>query len=259
MPISQRAIITKLVCPECGHDNEPERVYCHDCGARLDRSAAVTGKSREEALDETRRRVRSMFDPTRAKIRFWFFRTAKLMLAACALAAVIQMISPPDVPPPVKSSLLLSQIALELENAITYHRPAQLQYTEDQVNAHLTYALRNKQSMLDKPLLEFKRAIVGLEEGRLKLTTERSLLGLSLYSSVSYLVTTREGHVTVTTNGGSIGRVAIHPELMRWADGIFADVWAALDRERKLVAKMASIEIHPKSVVLNTVAPSTVQ
>lgn len=251
--------MTKLACPECGHDNEPERVYCHSCGARLERSGVAIGKSREETFHETRRRVRSIFDPTGVKIRFWFFRTAKLILAACAAAAVIEMISPPDVPPPVKSSLLLSPIALELENAVTYHRPAQLQYSEDQVNAHLAYALKNKRAALDKPLLEFKRAIVRLEEGRLKLTTERSLFGVSLYSSVSYLVTLREGHTTATPNAGSIGRVPIHPQLMRLVDGIFADVWAALDRERKLVARMASIEVHSKRVVLNTPAPVAVQ
>jgi hypothetical protein len=251
--------MTKLICPECGHDNEPERVYCHSCGARLDHSGAAVGKSREEALHETRRRVRNMFDPNRAKIRSWFFCTAKLILAACAAAAVIQMISPPDVAPPVKRSPVLSQIALELENAVTYHQPPQLQYSEDQVNAHLAYALKNKQSTLDKPLLEFKRAVVGLDENRLKLTTERSLLGLSLYSSVSYVVTMRQGHINAATNGGSIGRVPIHPELMRLIDGIFADVWTALDRERKLVAKMASIELHPKTVVLNATAPAAVQ
>jgi hypothetical protein len=248
-----------LVCPECGHDNEPERVYCHNCGARLDRSAAPTPKSPEEAFDETRRRVRSMFDPTGVKIRFWFFWTAKSILAGCAAAAVIQMISPPDVPPPIKRSFLLSQIALELENAASYHRPSQLQYSEDQVNAHLAYVLRNKQSTLNKPLLEFKRAIVGLDESRLKLTTERSLLGLSLYSSVSYVVMMRGGHINAVTSGGSIGRVPIHPELMRFIDGIFADVWAALDRERKLVSKMASIDIHPKTVVLNATGPPPVQ
>ena len=30
--------MTKLICPECQHENEPERMYCHSCGARLDRS-----------------------------------------------------------------------------------------------------------------------------------------------------------------------------------------------------------------------------
>ena len=27
-----------LVCPDCQHENEPQRIYCHSCGARLDRS-----------------------------------------------------------------------------------------------------------------------------------------------------------------------------------------------------------------------------
>src|SRR5207248_2542951 len=37
----------QLTCPECRRDNEAERIYCHDCGARLDRSALAgytTGK-----------------------------------------------------------------------------------------------------------------------------------------------------------------------------------------------------------------------
>src|SRR6516225_2034765 len=29
----------QLTCPDCQRENEAERIYCHDCGARLDRSA----------------------------------------------------------------------------------------------------------------------------------------------------------------------------------------------------------------------------
>ena len=32
---------------------------------------------------------------------------------------------------------------------------------------------------------------------------------------------------------------------------IFADLWSALERERKLVAKMGAIEFHEKSVLLS--------
>jgi hypothetical protein len=248
--------MTKLACPECGHENEPERVYCHNCGARLERSTLGPGKSREEAVQETRRRVRNLFDPTRVKIRFWFFRTAKLVLGACAAAALIQILSSPDLPPPVKPLLLLSQLNLELENAATYHRPAQLQYSEDQVNAYLAYALKSKQSSLNKPLLEFKRAVVGFNEGQINLTTERSLFGLSLYSSAFYGVTLHDGQIVATNKGGSIGRIPVHPQAMRFGDAIFADVWSALERERKLISKMGAIEFHPKTVALAAPAPA---
>ena len=42
----------------------------------------------------------------------------------------------------------------------------------------------------------------------------------------------------------------IHPEIMRYADAILGDVWKALERYRKEVAKLAAIEFHPQQVVL---------
>ena len=43
----------KLVCPECQRQNEPERIYCHDCGARLDRSALAKVAPKMEAPEQT--------------------------------------------------------------------------------------------------------------------------------------------------------------------------------------------------------------
>jgi hypothetical protein len=37
---------------------------------------------------------------------------------------------------------------------------------------------------------------------------------------------------------------------MKYADLLFRDLWAALDRERKAVSKMGAIEFHPQAVVL---------
>jgi hypothetical protein len=245
--------MTKLICSECGHENESERIYCHDCGARLDRSAA-TLKAPKEGRAETQRRVRNLFDPTRIKIRLFFFRVSKLVLGACAAAAVIQMVLPPDVPPPVKTLLLPSQITLELENAITYHRPEELQFTEEQVNSYFEYALKSKQSALNKPLLDFKRVTIGFAEGKIALTAERSLFGLSLYSGSLYAINLKEGKIAATNKGGSIGRLPVHPVIMQFTDFIFADLWSALERERKLVAKMGAIEFHQNNVLLR--APS---
>jgi hypothetical protein len=242
--------MVKLACAECGHENESERIYCHACGERLDRSAVIPKRSAQEGLKETQRRVRRIFDPTRAKMRFWFFRTSKLALGAFATAAAIQIFSTPDVPPPSKPLLLPSQLNFDLENAINYHRPAQLQYSEDQVNAYLAYALKIKQSALDKPLLDFRRVVVGFGEGDLKVTAERAFFGFSIYSGSSYKLKLQDGKVLASNNGGSLGRIPVHPLLMRGLDVIFADVWSALDRERKLVSKMGTIELHPKSVVL---------
>jgi hypothetical protein len=239
----------KLVCPECARENEPERIYCHDCGARLDRSSLAKVAPKGEDPKETHRRLRSMLDPGRLKMRLMFFKISKLILGACALAVLITMLLPPlDVPERVKS-IGLQQISLDLENASTGHGAAPLRYTEGQVNTFLVNVLKSKQAALSK-LLQFERAFVTFEEGVCQITAERSLLGFSVFTATSHNVTLENGTLTASNNGGRIGRMPIHPIIMKFGDILFTDLWTALDREKKSVSKMGAIEFHPKTVVL---------
>jgi hypothetical protein len=239
----------KLVCPECRRENEPERIYCHDCGARLDRTALAKIAPKGEDVKETQRRLRSMLDPQRAKMRHLFFKTSKLILGALATAALVQMVLPPDLPARPKTGEFPPQINLDLENAVMNHQTAPLQYTETQVNAYLGSALKSKQAALSK-LLQFERAFVSFDETACRVTAERSLLGYSVYTSTSSKVSVQNGTLSATNTGGSIGRLPIHPLIMKYGDVMFADLWAALDREKKSVAKMGAIEFHPQAVVL---------
>jgi hypothetical protein len=239
----------KLICPECRRENEPERIYCHDCGARLDRTALAKIAPKGEDAKETQRRLRNMLDPQRAKMRLLFFRVSKLILGAFAAAAIVQMLLPPDVPARAKTGDFPPQIGLDLENAAMSHGAAPLQYTEAQVNAYLGSALRSKQAALGK-LLQFERAFVNFDESVCRVTAERSLFGFSVFTATSSKVTLQDGTLSASNNGGSIGRLPIHPLLMKYADPLFGDLWTALDRERKSVAKMDAIEFHPQAVVL---------
>jgi hypothetical protein len=239
----------KLICPECRRENEPERIYCHDCGARLDRSALAKVAPKGEDPKETHRRLRSMFDPQRARIRLIFFKVSKLILGACALATLIQMLMPADVPARVKGGELPPQINFDLEKATEAPGGAPLTYPEAQVNAYLGGALRSKQAALSK-LLQFERALVKFDESSCRITVERSLFGFSVYTATSHIVSLQDGKLVASNNGGSIGRLPIHPALMKYADILFGDLWTALDREKKLVMKMGGMEFHPQTVIL---------
>ncbi|MDP9100436.1 MAG: zinc ribbon domain-containing protein [Verrucomicrobiota bacterium] len=239
----------KLICPECRRENEAERIYCHDCGARLDRTALAKEAPKGEDVKETRRRLKSLLDPGRVKMRLMFFKVSKLILGALAAAAVVQMILPPDVPAPVKTSEFPPQINLDLENAAMNHGQAPLRYTEAQVNAYLGGTLKSKQAALSS-LLQFERAVVTFDETVCRITAERSLFGFSFFTTTSTKVTFQDGKMVASNNGGSIGRLPIHPLIMKYGDPLFGDLWAALDRERKSIAKMSAIEFHPQAVVL---------
>src|SRR5436853_2852094 len=132
-------VVSKIFCSECQRENEAERVYCHECGARLDRSTVVAKK---EPPTDVRKRVRKMFDPQWARIRAFFFKTSRVVLAAGAAGLVAAMALPPELPAQSKTEVLASQVRLDMEAALEKHQPAQMDFSEEQVNAYLSSALK---------------------------------------------------------------------------------------------------------------------
>ena len=240
----------KLICAECRHENEAERIFCHNCGERLDRSAAAALKRVEDPREAHRRLQKMLQGPSRT--RHNFFLACKLLLAAAATAAVLQMILPPDFPVAVKASLPV-QLDLELEKANSH--PTVLELSQQDVNAYLTSRLNSKKKALNKPLLDWERAAVIFKEGFCVVGWERSIFGYPIYSQASYRIDINGGKIVGTNKGGWIGRLPIHPALMPYANVIFADLWSALDRESKLVAKMKTVEFHDGTVTFTSAAP----
>src|SRR5437667_6741767 len=127
--------MTKLVSGECRHENAAERIYCHHCGERLDRSAAAARKPMVDPT-ETHRRLQKMLEPP-SRVRHNFFAVSKLVLAAVAAAALVEMALPPELPAPTK--IVSPQIDVDLENV--HLRTSLLESSQDYLNAYLTYRL----------------------------------------------------------------------------------------------------------------------
>jgi hypothetical protein len=239
--------MTKLTCAECRHENEAERIYCHNCGERLDRSVVARQNKAEDPQVEARRRLQKMLGPPN-QVRRNFFAVSKLALAAAVVAALVEIALPPDVPAPTKTAP--TQVDFDLENVASHQKAGPLEYSQDQINAYLTYRLTGKKKTLDKPLLTFVRATTTFREGVCTIVMERSLFGYSLFTSTSHRIETDAGKVSATNIGGSIGRLPIHPAIMQYGDIIFADLWSALSRESKLLGKMGAVNFHDGSVTI---------
>src|SRR5438270_7497128 len=238
----------KVTCTECRHENEAERIYCHNCGERLDRSPVLAQKKTQDPGDERRRLQKMMEGPS--KLRRNFFAISKLALGAIAAAALVEIALPPDLPAPTKA--VPPQMDLDLESAAAFKKPGPFEYSQEQVNAYLAYRLTSKKKALNKPLLDFVRATASFREGACTIGMERSLYGYSLFSRTSYRIETGAGKIGATNVGGWIGRMPVHPVIMRFGDIIFADLWSALDRERKLLGKMGAVNFHDGSVSITT-------
>ncbi|HEY8669326.1 MAG TPA: zinc ribbon domain-containing protein [Terriglobales bacterium] len=244
--------MTKLVCPDCQHENEPERIYCHNCGARLERSALIREKAAtDESGAQAREHLKKMFRPGRGQGKRAVVKFLKILLGAACLAVIIQLILPPDLPIQPNEIGFAPMINMDLGSALESHRPAQLSYNEEQVNSYLAASLRRSNSPAKEGFFPLARILVKFEEGVCGINIERQFFGLSIYSGSSYRVTVGDGKIASANIGGYIGRMPIHPALMKAADTLFfSKAWETLARERKDVTKLGGIEFHPQAVRL---------
>ena len=56
-----------------------------------DRAGRIAANRSKEPVDDTRKRVRKMFDPHRARMRAMFFRVSKFVLGAAGLAFALAL------------------------------------------------------------------------------------------------------------------------------------------------------------------------
>ncbi len=245
--------MTKLVCPDCRHENEPERIYCHNCGSRLDRSAIKKEKiESEENAEGTHDRLKKLFDPARGRSKAIAVKAIKVILGALALATLIELLSPPDLPAQVKSESFAPMISMDLLSALESHNPPRLTYSQAQANEYLISSIRRSNSPAKEGFFPIERIFVQFAEGICRIHVAYHFVGLTLFNGSYYRVAVEQGKILASSEGGYLGRMPIHPWLVRHLDFLFQKTWQTLDREHKQVARLAGIEFHPQSVTLIT-------
>lgn len=243
--------MTKLICPDCQHENETERIYCHNCGARLDRRGLEKEQVQEGSGEEkTRQHLTKMFSPNRGLGKQVAVRFVKLLLGALCLAAVIVMLLPPDLPPALKNYDFAPLINRDIVSALATGQPTMLVYNEEQVNSYLAATLRRKDSSSQHGLFPLRRIFVQFAEGKCAVHLQRQIFRLSIFTGNTSRVEIVNGKIVATSEGGYIGRMPIHSSIMKYADFLFGKAWECLARERDSVSRLARIEFHPQTVNL---------
>jgi hypothetical protein len=239
-----------LTCPQCGYVNEAERVYCHNCGAKLDRSLLPKEDDKEtrDSIERTRKRVRKMTNPGRG------LQDVKTLLGtlfwAALVAAVILIAREPDGIPPRQDNVLADRmIGSELLDALESPQPRAIQFNERDINQHLAGTRSKTKGYFG---IKFERAFAALDPGVIRIGMQQSLWGFPVYSSVGYKLQIKGGRLVATTIDGSFGRLKIHPELMQYASASFRQLWGALTREKEQLDKMQGVRIEKGRIIFWT-------
>jgi hypothetical protein len=236
-----------LKCAQCGYENEPERVYCHNCGTKLDRSLLPKETvSRQESLKATRRRVKKMTNPGRGLAEL---KTGLSVLAWAALiAAVYLLLSPPGQLPSPQKEAEATLISVLISDAVDARQAASLSFTEADVSQHLRSRVKGASVI---PGMTFKRAYGALGEGTITMGIQQELFGYPIYSTVEYRLTNQAGEVRAERIGQFFGRLGIDPRIPK-LDAPFAKIWASLKPEQQLWQRAQAVTISKGKMLVVT-------
>lgn len=248
---SDSAAAGNLPCGQCNYENEAERVYCHNCGAKLDRSLLpkeAEKAAKTETPEQARSRIKKMTNPQTGGALREVKTAVNVLLYSALLAALFLVTQKPDDVPQVNKELTQRFISSEMMDLMDSPQPRRVDFSESEVNAHLKQSLKSKDGAI--PGMEFTRAYVNLLPGALRIGSEQSLFGLPLYSGVLYRLEVKDAKFTPTILGGNFGRLAVHPAIMQHLDFFFQKLWAAFKKEREQMDKLQMVILQKGTITL---------
>jgi hypothetical protein len=247
--MSNKPLSATLKCSSCGHENEPERVYCHNCGSKLDRSLLPKSEAQKgESAEEAQRRVKKMMNPRRAGAGFNHVKIGVQVVVFAVLVSSVYLIwqKPDEVPDARKDYLPALDPGDLWEKLMQVQTANAITLPEDDLNYHIS---RNIKASEGAAGIKFVRAAVDLKPGIVTVFVERDAWGLPLYSSASYRPVVKNGKVSGEMIDTRIGRLGIHPAapefFSSWA---VSGIWKAFEKEIKQSDRLSEIKVEDSRV-----------
>lgn len=235
-----------IKCAECGHVNEPERVYCHNCGAKLDRSLLPKPADKKENAEEARKRYNKMVNPGSN----WAVRDAKTLCKVLVGAALVASLGlycmPPENAPERAEEIGTMQIRDLWSSQMEAPGITAVNYTEASANSYL------KTLKADDGFVKYKGAFVKFSPGVITFYVKREISGFPMWSSVDYKPVVKDGKFLPQVIGVHYGRLGIDPIAAFAQDWGVGPVLKVLQPSFKGLDRIGAIEVAEGRVTITT-------
>lgn len=244
----------KLVCTQCQHENEIERVYCHNCGEKLDRSLLPPVDAVKESEEQAKagKKIKKMMNPGRFSLLRNLRTFALIVIFAALVAAVFLATLAPETVPPEKTERLADVEVAEVWSGMMNTRPSvSVAFKEFDINYYLRKAVKGSDGTLGTKL---DRVFAHFAPGLITITIQRNAWGLRLYNSITFKPDLADGKWKADVKRVTFGRLTIPAGLAKMTRldtstlGAFSKVF---EKEIKQLDRVASIE--PKESVISFV------
>ncbi|MFQ3578389.1 MAG: hypothetical protein SNJ52_05195 [Verrucomicrobiia bacterium] len=257
-------------CHACGHENELQRVYCHNCGQKLDRSKIQQPKE-SKLREEAKRQVQKTLKPPYPYFRRIVLPVLQTLILAAITACLINMFTPGRMPeaPSDQERMNPPQIPLFLEQIISSPTGGRVTFTDKQLTAWLATQVRSNVASglgytieLDRVALECFPGIVRVYLSRKVTAGTGGKQGRSSDNETSfpivvagdYQVSLNDKDQTLSAKclGIRVGRLWIPALIAQPSQAfLFADLGKVFQRDRKLLEKLHGIEVEKNRVTLS--------
>lgn len=239
-----------LRCTSCGHDNDPTRVYCHNCGLKLERGSASapppTGFTHPTDVAKMRRPRQPI-----AWGKYFGFVVRLFVIAALIAIAVMAFLPPRDIPPTVEPDEgLAERLSGLLDDAASANSPRAFAVPATDVERwFVTVARFAKPDSAVK--LSPRRIYSEQGEGFVRIGMQTSLLGAAdLYFEGDYAAAPDGEGFTLRPLRYSVGRLPL-PVALGWpVERQFRGLGEALAIPLRQLAGASHIGIAPDAVTL---------
>lgn len=249
-------------CEQCGHDNDLTRIFCQECGSRLERPADLPTAAPPPLVaagpDRRLAKVKKQ-GPSLGKLAGTVFRLAIL---AAVLAVLIQLLRAPlDIPPPVSPRDPQGEVARRLiESASQSPSPVSIGVSQDAINSILSSSLKVTAAEGSSPLkAEIQRIYVVFKAGAMQVGMEQRIQNWPIYVSMDVVPQKNGSAWEGKVIGAQIGRLPIHPLLAPLVKRLFAPLAEVLQPEFTRYSHLKSIDFQPGQAMLNWSGGRTVQ
>ena len=244
-----------IACKECGHVNEGERVYCHNCGTKLDRSTLAVQQQKIESNEQRRRRVYKLLNPNGWFSPIRFLREATKTVAYAALAAVFidAALPPEDVPemPQTKVAMDAPDLGIVLENLAATAPGQKFRISEKEINGYLKNTVRTKpDGNWLSSFVEFQRAFANIQPESFRITSQNAIYGYPFYTGLTFKLSNWENKSVHQIAGANVGRLWIPPEIAIYLIDFFDPVKNALKRELASLDRIGAVEAKQGEVIV---------
>jgi hypothetical protein len=238
-----------LQCPKCGYDNELGRIFCHQCGNKLEldqiKPPSEGAKMRRKVAGGVRKIVRTIIE---------------VAIAVGLVAIVVLLCLVPEVNPvkPTGGELAAADVKRRaLDRLVAGRRAGNVVINEVELDAYLnTLGLEKpKDTGIEvAPVTvrtDFDEGTVTIHYlGEIRLG---SAVRKQVYFGLKVSPQASGGSFTLKPTGGWIGKLPIQPKLIELTGlfpGVYRKLFVKLEDEQKSLDKLSSVTVTPEHATL---------